>query len=60
MVPSLDTAHTTLALSTIEESPSTGQRDPRTRDGATTTATRPNGPPAVTVEVYASGPGPPS
>ena len=37
-MPSLNTADTTLALSTIDESLSTGQRDPRTRDGATTTA----------------------
>ena len=29
MVPSLDTADTTLALSTIDESLNTGQRDPR-------------------------------
>ncbi len=30
-MPSLDTADTTLALSTIDESLRTGQRDPRTR-----------------------------
>jgi hypothetical protein len=29
MVPSLDMADTTLALSTIDESLNTGQRDPR-------------------------------
>jgi hypothetical protein len=29
-VPSLDTADTTLAVSTIDESLNTGQRDPRT------------------------------